>query len=129
MVSSCVPAFVFMLAFPLALPWSLVATTHRSVVRTEGRFYCCCSASRYIRIKLHPQDHDGFSTSTDCNDNNASIHPGATEVCTGVDDNCDGQIDEGLGGSTFYRDADGDGYGDLAVSTQTCTMPSGYVTD
>src|SRR5215468_10641736 len=54
MVSSCVPAFMFMLAFTLALLWCLVATTHRSMVRTEGRFYCFSSVSRYIRTKLHP---------------------------------------------------------------------------
>ena len=46
----------------------------------------------------------------DCNDADPNVHSGATEVCDGVDNNCDGQIDEGLK-ITFYRDLDGDGYG------------------
>jgi hypothetical protein len=46
----------------------------------------------------------GYSlTSTDCNDADARIYPGATEVCDGVDNNCNGQIDEG------FPDTDSDG--------------------
>ncbi len=39
----------------------------------------------------------------DCNDTNPAIHPSAAEVCNGVDDNCEGQTDEGF-------DTDGDGF-------------------
>ena len=39
-----------------------------------------------------------------------TINPGAAEACNGVDDNCDGQTDEGVKNS-YYPDADGDGYG------------------
>jgi PKD repeat protein len=45
-----------------------------------------------------PSDSDGDGTpdAQDCAPFNAAIHPGAQELCgNGVDDNCDGQIDEG----------------------------------
>lgn len=56
------------------------------------------------------------------------IHPGATEICNGIDDDCDGQIDES-GGVIWYADADGDGYGNAAVSQTACTQPTGYVSN
>ncbi|MGA1796414.1 MAG: putative metal-binding motif-containing protein [bacterium] len=39
----------------------------------------------------------------DCNDDDAAISPGAVEVCDGIDNNCDGTVDEGF-------DLDADGY-------------------
>jgi hypothetical protein len=49
-------------------------------------------------------DSDGYNSLVDCNDNNASIHPGATEVCDGVDQDCDGIRDDG------FPDGDADGW-------------------
>jgi len=64
-------------------------------------------------------------TAIDCNDNNAAINPGAIEVCDSLDNNCNGQIDEGVK-NTYYKDNDGDGYGTPGTSTQGCTQPAGY---
>jgi hypothetical protein len=68
------------------------------------------------------------SNSSDCNDTNNAINPAATEICNTADDDCDGQINEGVG-NTYYADADGDGYGNASSSTVACTQPSGYVTN
>ena len=68
------------------------------------------------------------SNNSDCNDNNSAIKPGAAEVCNTVDDNCNGQINEGVG-NTYYADTDGDGYGNAASSTVACTQPSGFVSN
>ncbi|MGB0639915.1 MAG: putative metal-binding motif-containing protein, partial [Myxococcota bacterium] len=67
----------------------------------------------------------------DCDDSDASVYPGATEICDGVDNDCDGSADEegAVGSSTFYRDADGDGYGTAATTTTSCDAPDGYVSN
>lgn len=69
------------------------------------------------------------ANATDCNDANSAINPGATEICNGIDDNCNGSIDEGLTFTTYYADADVDGYGDAATSVSSCSPVAGYVTD
>jgi hypothetical protein len=63
--------------------------------------------------------------STDCNDGNAAINPGATEVCDLIDNDCDGSTDEGVQLS-FYADGDADGFG-AGAATLACTAPSGFV--
>ncbi len=65
----------------------------------------------------------------DCDDTSAEVNPDAIETCNGLDDDCDGEIDpdSAVGTSTFYLDADSDGYGLARKSETTCTAPSGYV--
>ncbi len=70
----------------------------------------------------------GYVTqSGDCNDGNSSVKPGAVEVCNGVDDNCDGQIDPSgsQGCQVWYADGDGDGYG-TSQTACVCAGTAGY---
>ncbi len=65
---------------------------------------------------------------TDCDDTDATVFPGATERCGGVDEDCDGAVDEGSAApTTWYADADGDGFGDAGASVESCLAPAGYV--
>lgn len=77
------------------------------------------------------QDADGYDATVDCDDENPAVHPGLVEVCDGLDNDCNGLADEGLTINTFYPDADGDGFGDVNVSLDTClaSAPQGYVTN
>src|SRR4029079_7446487 len=61
------------------------------------------------------------------NDDDCACVP-VTETCNGKDDNCNQQIDEGVK-TRFYRDQDGDKYGDPGRTTDACSAPAGYVAD
>ncbi len=65
----------------------------------------------------------------DCNDRVATTYLGAAELCNGVDDDCNGVVDNGLPLKTFYADLDADTYGDATNRAQTCAAAPGYVTD
>ena len=72
-------------------------------------------------------DGDGFSTELDCDDSDASVFPGADEVCDGLDNDCDAVIDEdALDAVTIYADADGDGFGSAAEPLSSCELVDGY---
>ncbi len=73
-------------------------------------------------------DGDGWTEDEDCNDDDATVHPGVGELCDRVDNDCDGAIDED-GGSTWYLDADADGWGTDAFTAIGCEAPAGYVAD
>lgn len=117
--------------------WSIALTTTNAVmVRIYGFNASATTGTlQLLNITLdgtvtggssQDNDGDGFSVLTDCNDNDAAVNPGATEICNGIDDNCDGLADEGLQ-QIFYADGDNDGFGDANVSLVDCAAPSGYV--
>ena len=73
---------------------------------------------------LQPLDH--YATVTDCDDSDDAVHPDAPEVCNGVDDDCDEQVDlddDSLDLSTVetrYPDRDRDGYGNPDDAYEGC---------
>lgn len=92
------------------------------------------------------EDGDGFGSGTvgrlcdaepgqalvqgDCDDNDAHTNPTAHEACDRTDNDCDGATDEALAISTWYRDADHDGFGgDTEEPVESCAQGAGWAVD
>jgi hypothetical protein len=77
------------------------------------------------------QDGDGYGARDDCDDTNPDIHPGADELCDGVNNDCDAAVDEpdAVDAVEWCRDSDQDGFGDGAVTTRSCDQPPGFIAD
>ncbi len=74
--------------------------------------------------------NDGIDNDGDALFGDAAVRPGATELCNGVDDDCDDEVDEeAADAATWYADDDSDGYGDAGSTTEACETPSGYTDD
>jgi len=69
--------------------------------------------------------------SDDCNDLDENTFPTQVETCDAIDNDCDGEINNGLPRFIYYRDFDEDGFGDRAIELDTCisNAPIGFVTN
>ncbi|MFT5586563.1 MAG: hypothetical protein ACI9VR_004162 [Cognaticolwellia sp.] len=73
-------------------------------------------------------DEDGVYGSDDCDDSNADVFPGAEELCDGLDNDCDSEIDNNASDAvSWYADADADGFGDDGARKESCEAPVGYI--
>ncbi|MED5371986.1 MAG: putative metal-binding motif-containing protein [Myxococcota bacterium] len=64
----------------------------------------------------------------DCDDDNAEVNPGATEICDGLDNDCSGSVDDDATDAIqMYSDRDGDGYGKPTSPATACPGAEGYV--
>lgn len=72
---------------------------------------------------------EGYVTNRrDCNDNDDTVFPNATEQCNNRDDNCNNQVDEGINTSAiWYQDRDGDGFGSTIKAGEGCRTQDDWV--
>ncbi len=88
---------------------------------------CLLDKAGYLArvAELTDHDGDGYVQQDDCDDADASVFPGATETCDGVDDDCNGLVDDNaVDRLVWYPDADGDGYGVDANAILACDAPT-----
>ena len=80
------------------------------------------------RERFQDADQDGWTEADgDCGPEDPSRFPGATELCDGQDNDCDGLVDEDPPDSVWYADVDGDGHGEQAAPVAACEAPDGFV--
>jgi hypothetical protein len=93
----------------------------------------------FVEDPTHDFDGDGVTElDGDCDDTSDAVFLGAPEICDGRDNDCDGRSDEledaddgnfVTDAPVWYRDGDGDGYGEITVATADCEAPQGYTAE
>lgn len=77
------------------------------------------------------RDGDGYWSSTwggeDCRDDDPKVNPEAPDICDGLDQDCDGAVDEDATLHTLFPDGDLDGRGAPEPTWETCQIPEGWV--
>jgi Putative metal-binding motif len=79
-------------------------------------------------LELTDGDGDGFVMEDECDDTDAQVHPLAEETCDGIDQDCDGVVDnDAVDQLTWFQDSDSDGHGDQEVTMSSCDPPADFV--
>jgi len=73
-------------------------------------------------VGCSPPDWAWLDVPGDCDDSDESVAPDAEEICDELDNDCNGEIDEGLQ-QTWYQDSDQDGFGDPDSAFEACHQP------
>ena len=84
-----------------------------SYLISQKKFESCEISNRYV------------ANGNDCDDSSADVYPAAPELCDGLDNDCNGAIDDDLG-DIWYQDADFDGFGNPDVFVNGCSPGIGY---
>lgn len=82
-----------------------------------------------VTVQDMDADGDGVPSSDDCDDNDPNNFPGNDEICDQSDNDCDGEVDEGLDFQTYYSDNDMDGYGAEGSGFIDCLQPPDTTTE
>ena len=80
----------------------------------------------YIDSNCCQQIGARLSCGRDCDDTTQDVNPEIVDVCGNGDEDCDGDVDEDPN-MTFFRDADGDGFGIPSDTILACAAGNGYV--
>lgn len=98
-------------------------------VDDDGVPDACDNCPGQANADQRDDDGDGWGRACDCDDGDKLAYPGATEVCDGRDNDCDGIVDgpNAVDAWEWYRDADLDGYGTDAATMLACAGTPGWV--
>jgi len=85
-------------------------------------------ARAYLYLGGRDADGDGHPESSDCDDSNPEVFPGAVEICDSVDNDCDGTVDgsDATDATAWNADGDNDGFRSETDVVTDCEAPDGY---